>query len=430
MKSSPQSTKSPKSPKSPRKAVPRQHSDGAMDPRNFTSDHPDQKDWSWENLPDILYQLKPDKDQPKLPTPRVKSYTIDGRPLRDLPVLPDRISSVVEEFRVEAWQRLDRRVHLGDIVARMHKDFEINCNALQQRSVRFRQEFGLLTWGTGNKRSNDLENILMPKLHAAGVDLLANTTRGYTPGLINPVLGEAGGRIPVPEHWVNREGAKRKKSMYKSPKSCKKATMKAVEEHVDVTPSDDGTVENPESPESPEITEEPQTPETPEQEPVVFVHENFSVKELPENVCMQDLDLSLGITKPILRNPTARITKTAAAARALRRRAKHIVSSQSIMELCKKFSDTCEIIKIRPELPLIQLPTQDIYPQNKPFELDCSFSCGNRKEIFDNALNQYYGGMCSLVEMPLLEPTTILADVEMEVEYSSAQSFSGISLRE
>ena len=35
-------------------------------------------------------------------------------------------------------------------------------------------------------------------VHRKGVDLGLNTTRGVTPGLVNPEKGEEGGRIPVP----------------------------------------------------------------------------------------------------------------------------------------------------------------------------------------------------------------------------------------
>lgn len=35
-------------------------------------------------------------------------------------------------------------------------------------------------------------------VHKRGVNLGLNTTRGVTPGLVNPEKGEEGGRIPVP----------------------------------------------------------------------------------------------------------------------------------------------------------------------------------------------------------------------------------------
>lgn len=135
------------------KPVPRQDSPQAIDPRNFTTSRPDQDNWSWADLPDILYQFEPaDKKDRKSDPPRM-NYPIHGQYLRDLPILPDNIASTVEEFRVEAWMRLDRRIRLRDITDRMHPLFRIQDNALQQRSVRFRQQFSLIAWDSGNKRS-------------------------------------------------------------------------------------------------------------------------------------------------------------------------------------------------------------------------------------------------------------------------------------
>ncbi|KMU76163.1 hypothetical protein CISG_05531 [Coccidioides immitis RMSCC 3703] len=68
-------------------------------------------------------------------------------PIRVFDILPDRISSNVEDWRVEAWLRLDRRIRLKDITARMAPDFAMTTNALQQRNVRFRQLFNIVSWG-------------------------------------------------------------------------------------------------------------------------------------------------------------------------------------------------------------------------------------------------------------------------------------------
>ena len=123
---------------------------------------------------------------------------IFDKPLRVLPVLPDRISSDVEEWRCEAWQRLDSRIKLSDITDRMHPRFRIPKNTLQQRNGRFRTQFNMIAWHSGNKKSMFLEQQLEEKLRASGIDPALNSTRGLTPGLINPALGEAGGRIPLP----------------------------------------------------------------------------------------------------------------------------------------------------------------------------------------------------------------------------------------
>ncbi|PYH42024.1 uncharacterized protein BP01DRAFT_143394 [Aspergillus saccharolyticus JOP 1030-1] len=165
--------------------------------------HPEQEEWSWDNLPDILYQLNPNGPKSKDPI-GLKTYTINGKYLRDIPVLPDSIPADVEEFRVEAWIRLDRRIRLEDIIDRMPEGHRVRPNALQQRGGRFRQAFSLCAWDSGNKKSIRLVETLKQKLVAAGIDPALNTTRGLTPGLINPVLGEIGGRIDLPKPYRNK----------------------------------------------------------------------------------------------------------------------------------------------------------------------------------------------------------------------------------
>ena len=66
---------------------------------------------------------------------------------------------------------------------------------IQNHTTRnWRRRFTLLSWY--NAHSTVKRNEVLAKLTAAQV--AANSTRGTTPGLINPVLGEAGGRIPYP----------------------------------------------------------------------------------------------------------------------------------------------------------------------------------------------------------------------------------------
>ncbi|PWY73362.1 hypothetical protein BO83DRAFT_417177 [Aspergillus eucalypticola CBS 122712] len=196
------------------------------DSGDFTSFHPEQQDWSWDNLPDILYQLKPTGPKSKIEPPDMP-YPINGKLLRDIPVLPDHIASDVDEFRVEAWMRLDRRIRLSDITDRMSPEFRIAPNALQQRGGRFRQAFGMLAWDSGNKLSRELESKLMQTLMEHGIDPNLNTTRGLTPGLIIPALGEAGGRIPLPPTYTLEKRKKRKRCMRatgpKKPKKMPKA---------------------------------------------------------------------------------------------------------------------------------------------------------------------------------------------------------------
>lgn len=74
-----------------------------------------------------------------------------------------------------------------------------NGNSLNQTSVRMRVRFCMLSWfaktspNKPNARRDQVLAMLTPNQINSG------TTRGSTPGLINPGLGEAGGRILLPE---------------------------------------------------------------------------------------------------------------------------------------------------------------------------------------------------------------------------------------
>ena len=158
-------------------------------------------------MPPIIYTFhrphnetaEPDTDQ-EVP---LRTDLIHGHYLRHLPVLPNNISSNVEEFRMEAWLRMDSRIELDDIILRMHPDFRINEPALWQRGTRFREDFYLISWSP-KKRSDRLENTIRRELINRGIDPARNSTRGLTPGLIDPDRGEDGGRIPVPAKYTRR----------------------------------------------------------------------------------------------------------------------------------------------------------------------------------------------------------------------------------
>ncbi|EDN04711.1 hypothetical protein I7I51_08991 [Histoplasma capsulatum] len=191
----------------PKRRPPRQHSAASRsNVLNITEPMPGQTDWSVDNLPEILYVFRPTAPQVRSHNkmPMKPSPWDSGQDLRIFDILPDRISANVEEFRVEAWMRLDRRIQLHDITDRMHPEFRIAKNALQQRGVRFRQAFSILSWGSGNKQTQVVAEQLEKEMEARGIDPALNSTRGLTPGLINLALGEAGGRIPVPEAYKQR----------------------------------------------------------------------------------------------------------------------------------------------------------------------------------------------------------------------------------
>ncbi|KAL2814590.1 hypothetical protein BJX63DRAFT_442427 [Aspergillus granulosus] len=298
-----------------RKPVPRQDSPHANNANNRTLYHPAQNDWTWENMPDIIYQLKPEGKSNRNEEPPYLSYRIHGRRVRDLPVLPDNISSTVEEFRVEAWMRLDRRIRLKDITDRIHPDFRLRENALQQRGVRFRQAFGLLAWDSGNKRSLDLEAKLLRKMELLGLDPNSNSTRGITPGLIDPKAGEAGGRVPVPAGWGPNKSPRCKKIQHieaellnePMPKFNPSEPGSGVSKEPTPDPDPSGETHSFEEPHKPVVQSEYASEHTSYDGDKTHLNGDFSVIQgiiaedtLPTSVRMADLDLPMGATLPDL----------------------------------------------------------------------------------------------------------------------------------
>lgn len=165
----------------------------AIDDRDFTSSHGDQDNWSLENLPDILYVLRPKTENAK--SRRVVHMTdhmIFGKKVRNFYTLPPRISSEVEGFRLEAWFRLDRRIKAEDILDRVNPMFRqfISEEIIQERRESFQLAYNVADWSS--QRSI---NAVTRQVKRGGFDVEQNTTRGVTPGLIDPAQGEAGGRV-------------------------------------------------------------------------------------------------------------------------------------------------------------------------------------------------------------------------------------------
>ena len=73
---------------------------------------------------------------------------------------------------------------------------KVHKNAFNQRLLRFRDSWCLLAWHQGR--------IPDPKTRASVANRLSdqqiaqNTSRGTTPGLVDPSAGESGGRVPIP----------------------------------------------------------------------------------------------------------------------------------------------------------------------------------------------------------------------------------------
>ncbi|KAK2744983.1 hypothetical protein FQN57_004113 [Myotisia sp. PD_48] len=175
-------------------------------PDNYTSIVPGQENWCFENMPDIIYQfLGPSKVAAPADAKTKPSPYPGGPRLRIIPILPDRICDDIEEFRVEAWQRLDRTITLKDITDRMRPEDKLDENTLQQRGVRFRQLFNLVSWGQSSKETGGYVNKILDKMAAAGIDPAKNSTRGLTPGLVNP--GVSTERIPLPGAYNSRKNS-------------------------------------------------------------------------------------------------------------------------------------------------------------------------------------------------------------------------------
>lgn len=76
-------------------------------------------------------------------------------------------------------------------------------NALNMESSRMRPRYNMVSWHptSDESRENEIRQRVMRNLSPQ--QIAANTTRGTTPGLINPLQGEAGGRIA---HLILRNG--------------------------------------------------------------------------------------------------------------------------------------------------------------------------------------------------------------------------------
>lgn len=135
--------------------------------------------------------------------------------LQDYKILPDRVSvhrnitaNTQSNFSqigtwnpwwyYEAIRRIDPRVCWSDILMRMPLAGRRNQNALNMESSRMRERYHMICWrpGTDAERENIVRQRVLAKLTPQ--QIAANTTRGSTPGLINPLIGEAGGRVPHP----------------------------------------------------------------------------------------------------------------------------------------------------------------------------------------------------------------------------------------
>lgn len=180
------------------------HSSGPRSDRK-TDFRPDQAEYSPDNLPEIIYAF----EQPvnyyglsKLKEPPPKSYTIHGEQVRDIPILPDRISPDPEGWLYEYWSRMDPRIRYDkDIAPRIRPDLRpLYPTRFSMSRRRFRVDCYILGWVVKGKIFEKSRNEILSAGLKAGIDVEGtNSTRGLSWGLVDPSRGESGGRIEVPD---------------------------------------------------------------------------------------------------------------------------------------------------------------------------------------------------------------------------------------
>lgn len=95
---------------------------------------------------------------------------------------------------MEAWRRLDPRINWVDIQMRIEPSDRPTLDNLRSRNSRKKQLYHMISWWT-NPTAPGNQPVIQSLTQA---QIAGNTTRGSTPGLIDPALCEAGGRIPHP----------------------------------------------------------------------------------------------------------------------------------------------------------------------------------------------------------------------------------------
>ncbi|KAL4747123.1 hypothetical protein BDW72DRAFT_209856 [Aspergillus terricola var. indicus] len=169
---------------------------------------PEQASWSLYNLPEILYVIRPpDEYRSKATLPVQKSsYRIFGKHVNNFEtILPRQISSNAEGWRLEAWMRHDPRITAEDIIDRVHPFYRKYISSVQihNRRKEFREHCNITCWEAGFDNNDNVK--ITNLLEECGYEPWStNSTRGLSPGLINPAVGEAGGRIVLQEVLVRR----------------------------------------------------------------------------------------------------------------------------------------------------------------------------------------------------------------------------------
>lgn len=171
---------------------------------DFTSHMPSQVSWTIENMPDINFQWKPTGANITVGEVGCKPYLMFGKRLRDFDVLPDRISSNVEPWLLQAWFRLDCRIIWKDITDRIELSARPKWNTINMDCVRQREDSFMRPWSSSKGvNTHARDDVFESILRGAGIDPNNNTTRGLTPGLVDPTAGPNTARVAVPERWAN-----------------------------------------------------------------------------------------------------------------------------------------------------------------------------------------------------------------------------------
>ncbi|KAI4177691.1 MAG: hypothetical protein LQ343_000154 [Gyalolechia ehrenbergii] len=208
-------------------------------------------------MPNVLYMFRPppnwitfkrtQANARKLPPPKrdvhgniiYEQWPMDPnkpQPLLDFKHLPDRVGTREFWWVFEAWRRYDPRIRWKDIWMRQersHRSSNPTGNGIHMLVMRNRASHKMVTWTTDNGPSSRADWIN----EMTDQQRQDNTTRGLTPGLINPALGEAGGRVPLPD-LIKGAGEQKRKVGERKQKRTKKDKL-AADKHGTKSPETD-----------------------------------------------------------------------------------------------------------------------------------------------------------------------------------------------
>ena len=170
-----------------------------------------QRHWSIDNLPDILYQWKPQGPRRPASEPVMAINESTGKEVERFENVPAYLSTQVEGWRIEAMMREDVRITykgLWDLM-RAVPGRPTRIHTLQMRAQRFRQQYRIRTWATRDTDSfwsDQIDRALTPQQKAA------NTTRDlepYSPAEFRALQKSRNGTQPQ----RSRKGGQKRKAL-------------------------------------------------------------------------------------------------------------------------------------------------------------------------------------------------------------------------